>query len=113
MGKWPKLDGMKLSDNKVDDHTYDKQLKKLQNRLLEIQQHYLRTGGRAIIGVDGWDAAGKGGMIQRFVFGLEPRSAHEIRDSRGFHCRDLHAAARERICLRHRRLPSRVGLENI
>jgi polyphosphate kinase 2 (PPK2 family) len=79
MGKWPKLDGMKLSDKKVDDHAYDKQLKKLQNRLLEIQQHYLRTGGRAIVGVDGWDAAGKGGMIQRFVFGLEPRSAYVCR----------------------------------
>lgn len=76
MGKWPKLDGMKLSDKKVDDHTYDKELKKLQNRLLEIQLHYFRTGGRAIIGVDGWDAAGKGGLIQRFVFGLEPRSIH-------------------------------------
>ena len=79
MGKWPKLDEMKLSDKTVDDHTYDKQLKKLQDRLLEIQLHYLRTGGRAIIGVDGWDAAGKGGLIQRFVFGLEPRSTHVCR----------------------------------
>jgi polyphosphate kinase 2 (PPK2 family) len=29
-----------------------------------------------MIGIDGWDAAGKGGMIQRIVFGLEPRSTH-------------------------------------
>src|SRR5258708_38056771 len=74
MGKWPKLDGMKLSDKKVNAHTYDKELKKLQNRLLEIQLHYLRTGGRAIIGVDSLEAARKGGMIRRFVFGLVPAS---------------------------------------
>jgi polyphosphate kinase 2 (PPK2 family) len=76
MGKWPKLDEMEMSDKKVDDHTYDKELKKLQNRLLEIQLHYMRSRGRAIVGIDGWDAAGKGGLIQRFVLGLEPRSAH-------------------------------------
>lgn len=76
MGKWPKLDEMKLNDKTIDDDAYVKELKTLQDRLLNIQLHYLRTGGRAIIGLDGWDAAGKGGLIQRFVFGLEPRSTH-------------------------------------
>jgi polyphosphate kinase 2 (PPK2 family) len=48
----------------------------LQHRLLDLQVHHMRTGGRVIIGIDGWDAAGKGGLIQRVVFGLEPRSTH-------------------------------------
>ena len=49
---------------------------KLQHRLLDLQIHHLRTGGRVIIGLDGWDAAGKGGLIERIVAGLEPKSAH-------------------------------------
>ena len=50
--------------------------KKLQHRLLDLQVHNLRTGGRVLIGLDGWDAAGKGGLIERIVFGLEPKSVH-------------------------------------
>ena len=36
----------------------------------------MRTGGQAVVAIDGWDAAGKGGLIQRLIFGLEPRSIH-------------------------------------
>lgn len=76
MGKWPALDKIDMIDRPIDADSYERQLKKLQNRLLDLQIHHLRTGGRAVIGVDGWDAAGKGGLIQRVVFGLEPRSTH-------------------------------------
>jgi AMP-polyphosphate phosphotransferase len=76
MSKWPVLDKIEMLDDSIDDETYDHQLKRLQNRLLDLQVHHLRTGGRVIIGVDGWDAAGKGGLIQRAVYGLEPRSTH-------------------------------------
>jgi polyphosphate kinase 2 (PPK2 family) len=76
MGKWPALDKIDMIDRPIDDDSYERQLKKLQNRLLDLQIHHLRTGGRAVIGFDGWDAAGKGGLIQRVVFGLEPRSTH-------------------------------------
>jgi polyphosphate kinase 2 (PPK2 family) len=76
MGKWPKLDKIAMIDGPLDDETYEHKLKKLQHRLLDLQVHHLRHGGRAIIGIDGWDAAGKGGLIQRMVFGLEPRSTH-------------------------------------
>lgn len=91
MGKWPMLDKIEMLDHPIDDDAYERQLEKLQNRLLDLQIHHLRTGGRAIIGVDGWDAAGKGGMIQRVVFGLEPRSTHvwrigaPTRDEQGRH----------------------------
>src|SRR4051812_31422482 len=74
MSKWPSLDKIEIDDPAIDDDTYERRLKKLQNHLLDLQVHHLRTGGRAIIGLDGWDAAGKGGLIQRMVFGLEPRS---------------------------------------
>lgn len=76
MGKWPKLDKIKMIEGPIDEKAYEKELKALQNRLVDLQVHHLRTGGRAIIGIDGWDAAGKGGLIQRMVLGLEPRSTH-------------------------------------
>jgi polyphosphate kinase 2 (PPK2 family) len=76
MGKWPALDKVEMLDRPIDDDSYERQLKKLQRRLLDLQIHYLRTGGRAVIGLDGWDAAGKGGLIRRAVDGLEPRSIH-------------------------------------
>ena len=75
MGKWPTLDKIEMIDGPLDDKDYERRLKKLQNQLLDLQIHHMRTGGRAIVGIDGWDAAGKGGLIQRMVFGLEPRSA--------------------------------------
>ena len=74
MGKWPKLDKIEMVDGPVDKKDYDGKLAALQHRLLDLQTHHLRTGGRVIIGIDGWDAAGKGGLIERLVAGLEPKS---------------------------------------
>ncbi len=76
MGKWPALDEIDMIDKPLDEESYERQLKKLQLRLLGLQIHHLRTGGRVLIGIDGWDAAGKGGLIQRLIYGLEPRSTH-------------------------------------
>jgi polyphosphate kinase 2 (PPK2 family) len=81
MGKWPSLDKIKMIDDPLDDETYERRLKKLQQELLDLQVHNIQTGGRAIVGIDGWDAAGKGGLIQRMVLGLEPRSIHVWRIS--------------------------------
>lgn len=74
MSKWPSLDKIGMIDSPLEDEEYEHRLKTLQNRMLDLQVHHLRTGGRAMIGIDGWDAAGKGGLIQRMAFGLEPRS---------------------------------------
>lgn len=76
MGKWPNLDKIAMIDSPLDNGTYEQKLKKLQNELLDLQVHHMRTGGQAAVAVDGWDAAGKGGLIQRLIFGLEPRSVH-------------------------------------
>ena len=76
MGKWPALDKIDMISGSIDRQSYEDQLKKLQNTLLDLQVEDLRKGGRALIGFDGWDAAGKGGLIERAIYGLEPRSTH-------------------------------------
>ena len=74
MGKWPILDKIEMIESPIDEKDYEHDVAKLQNRLLDLQVHHLRTGGRVIIGIDGWDAAGKGGLIERIVEGLEPKA---------------------------------------
>lgn len=76
MGKWPKLDKIEMIDGSNDKDGYEGQLEKLQEQLLDLQIHHLRVGGRVVIGLDGWDAAGKGGLIERVVARLEPKSVH-------------------------------------
>jgi polyphosphate kinase 2 (PPK2 family) len=74
MGKWPSLDKIEMEDVKIDKDDYEDKIDKLQHRLLDLQIHGLRTGRRVLIGIDGWDAAGKGGLIERIVGQLEPKS---------------------------------------
>lgn len=76
MGKWPSLDKIEMIDGPIDDSAYEHELRKLQSRLLELQIHYMHDRQRAILCIDGWDAAGKGGLIGRVVDGLEPKSVH-------------------------------------
>jgi polyphosphate kinase 2 (PPK2 family) len=76
MGKWPALDKIEMLEGSIDEKAYEHELKALQEKLLALQIHHMRTGGRVIIGIDGWDAAGKGGLIERIVGGLEPKSVH-------------------------------------
>ena len=76
MGKWPLLDKIAMKHDPIEDEVYERKLRRLQHRLLDLQIHHIRSGGRVMIGLDGWDAAGKGGLIQRIVYGLEPRSTH-------------------------------------
>lgn len=76
MGKWPRLDKIDMIDGPIDEEQYERGLRKLQNRLLDLKNHDRRTGGRALIAIEGWDAAGKSGLISRLVTGLEPKSVH-------------------------------------
>lgn len=76
MGKWRILDKIEMIDGPIDKDDYEDRLEKLQEELLDLQVHHLRAGGRVIIGIDGWDAAGKGGLIERIVARLEPKSVH-------------------------------------
>jgi polyphosphate kinase 2 (PPK2 family) len=54
-----------------EDH--DRQEKALQLRLFEILTAYHRQGRAAVVLLEGWDAAGKGGLIKRLTAELDPR----------------------------------------
>lgn len=57
----------------MDDAKYEVELKKLQTQLNLLQHTYAREGHRAILVLEGWDAAGKGGLIRRLSWCLDPR----------------------------------------
>lgn len=52
---------------------YDEDLKALQKRLQHIQVAHIVRGRSAIVMFEGWDAAGKGGIIQRLTARWDPR----------------------------------------
>jgi polyphosphate kinase 2 (PPK2 family) len=54
---------------------YETRLLELQHRLELVQAAYIVHGRKAVIAVEGWDAAGKGGLIKRLVSPLDPRFA--------------------------------------
>jgi AMP-polyphosphate phosphotransferase len=58
----------------MDFADYERTLASLQNVLQHIQQAYLATSERAIIVLEGWDTAGKGGIVRRLGWALDPRS---------------------------------------
>ena len=52
---------------------YDERIRDLQFRLYQLLVTYHRLGHTAVILVEGWDAAGKGGLIRRMTSELDPR----------------------------------------
>ena len=59
---------------KMEFADYERRLTSLQGVLQLIQQAYLGTPERAIIVLEGWDTAGKGGIVRRLGWALDPRS---------------------------------------
>lgn len=55
------------------DGDYQDDLAALQERLARIQVAHIVNKRRAIVAVEGWDAAGKGGIIQRLTAEWDPR----------------------------------------
>lgn len=53
---------------------YDADLAKLQERLAHIQVAHIVHHRRALVLLEGWDAAGKGGIIQRLTSEWDPRN---------------------------------------
>jgi len=53
---------------------YERRLVSLQGILQLIQQAYLGSSERALIVLEGWDTAGKGGIVRRLGWALDPRS---------------------------------------
>jgi AMP-polyphosphate phosphotransferase len=60
----------------LEDEVYEHRLKKLQDKLMLIQTAYITQKRRAIVVLEGWDAAGKGGLIKRLTEPLDPRFVH-------------------------------------
>ncbi len=52
---------------------YSDELKDLQDRLARLQARMIVHRKRAILLLEGWDAAGKGGIVKRLTAGLDPR----------------------------------------
>ncbi len=65
---------------KITDHPrmefadYERRLASLQSVLQLAQQAYLGTSERALLVLEGWDTAGKGGLVRRLGWALDPRS---------------------------------------
>ena len=58
----------------VEFADYERRLAEMQETLQRLQQAYLGTQHRAIIVLEGWDTAGKGGVVRRLGWALDPRS---------------------------------------
>src|ERR1700752_3314126 len=58
----------------VEFADYEPRLAEMQQALQRVQQAYLGTSRRAFIGLEGWDTAGKGGVVRRLGWALDPRS---------------------------------------
>ncbi|MBB5985565.1 polyphosphate kinase 2 (PPK2 family) [Sphingobium sp. B1D3A] len=67
---------IKLSDYEKGGNfegDFDKALLKLQKRLEKIQVAHIVHKRRSVVMLEGWDAAGKGGIIKRMTALLDPR----------------------------------------
>ena len=53
---------------------YERRLESMQSVMQSIQQAYLGSQERAAILLEGWDTAGKGGIVRRLGWALDPRS---------------------------------------
>ncbi len=62
----------------VDTLLYERQLRHLQIELVKLQQWILKENKRVAVIFEGRDAAGKGGVIRRFMEHLNPRSSRLV-----------------------------------
>jgi AMP-polyphosphate phosphotransferase len=86
---------------KIDFADYERRLASLQELLQLIQQAYLGTSERGLLVLEGWDTAGKGGVVRRLGWALDPRSfkVHPVRAP------DEHERAQHYLQRFWRRLP--------
>jgi AMP-polyphosphate phosphotransferase len=88
---------------KIDFADYERRLASLQELLQLIQQAYLGTSERGLLVLEGWDTAGKGGVVRRLGWALDPRSfkVHPVRAP------DEHERAQHYLQRFWRRLPEK------
>jgi AMP-polyphosphate phosphotransferase len=71
--KRPRLFEVRKSP-KISMVTFERRLRSLQNMLQLVQQAYLGSVERGVVVLEGWDTAGKGGVVRRLAWALDPRS---------------------------------------
>ena len=57
---------------------YERELRKLQTKLVEMQEWVRTSGAKVVIVFEGRDAAGKGGVIHRIMERVSPRVFHHV-----------------------------------
>jgi polyphosphate kinase 2 (PPK2 family) len=67
------LDKVDLDQRVKDEDAYERELAELQRRLFELGVADFLKKKRAVIAFEGWDAAGKGGVIRRLTAMMDPR----------------------------------------
>ncbi len=73
VSKRPRLSAI-TKHPKIEPDEYERRLRSMQSKLQAIQQAYLGTHERAVVVLEGWDTAGKGGVVRRLGWVLDPRS---------------------------------------
>ena len=68
-----RLAELALDRRLADEPSYQQKLRKLQLAMLELEEIYRVERRRGIIALEGWDASGKSGAIQRLIEKLDPR----------------------------------------
>jgi polyphosphate kinase 2 len=101
---------------------YERELARLQQELVKMEDHVARTGERVIVIFEGRDAAGKGGTIKRIAEHLNPRITRiaalpkPTERERGqwyFQRYVAHLPARGEIVLFDRSWYNRAGIEHV
>jgi polyphosphate:AMP phosphotransferase len=72
-------------NQKLDDEEYAGRLRQAQANLADLQYRCFDQRRPVVLGFEGWDAAGKGGVIKRLTVELDPRhfTVHSIAAPRG------------------------------
>lgn len=65
--------GKKKKVRKISNAVYEKELLRLQNELVKLQEWVKLKGLKVVVVFEGRDAAGKGGVIKRIIQHLSPR----------------------------------------
>src|SRR3954451_12887783 len=74
-GKGATTDGSDPRTPKLPRKVYEKEMLRLQSRLVQMQGWVRESGARVVVIFEGRDAAGKGGTIKRVTEHLNPRFA--------------------------------------
>jgi polyphosphate kinase 2 len=71
-------DSMGATRTKIPNKTYEKELFRLQEQLVQMEQWVSASGARIAVVFEGRDAAGKGGTIKRITEHLNPRVTRHV-----------------------------------